>query len=94
MLDEAVSALDASVQAQILQLLVDLQAQFGLSYVFVTHDPGVVRLIADDVTVMKDGAVVESGLAEQCCVRPPPLHPEPAGRDPGCRAARIREPGR
>jgi peptide/nickel transport system ATP-binding protein len=71
--DESVSALDVSVQAQVLNLLQDLQDEFKLSYIFISHDLAVVKYMADQVMVMREGAVVE--LADSDELYRNPQHP-------------------
>jgi dipeptide transport system ATP-binding protein len=72
-LDEPVSALDVSIRAQVLNLLVDLQKEFGLAYVFISHDLSVVRHVADEVLVMYLGRAVEHGT--RAAVFALPQHP-------------------
>jgi peptide/nickel transport system ATP-binding protein len=69
-LDEAVSALDVTIQAQILDLLVALQLSSGVSYLFISHDLGVIGHLSDRVLVMKDGRVVEEGTPDDIFQRP------------------------
>ena len=68
--DESVSALDVSVQATVLNLLLDLQEEFGLTYVFISHDLAVVKYMADDILVMSQGEIVERGTSDDIYNRP------------------------
>jgi ABC-type oligopeptide transport system ATPase subunit len=72
-LDEAVAALDVSVQAQILNLLADIREQTTIGYLFITHDLGVVRCVTDEILVMRHGRVVEAGRTSD--VLASPSHP-------------------
>ena len=68
--DEPVSALDVSVQAMVLNLLNGLKKEFGFTYIFISHDLAVVRFMSDRIMVMKDGAIVETGDADELFFHP------------------------
>ena len=88
--DEPTTALDVTVQAQILKLLKDLQGRLGMAMLFITHDLGIVRKIADRVCVMKDGKIVEHGAVED--VFKSPQHPYTARCSPPSRSRRPPPP--
>jgi peptide/nickel transport system ATP-binding protein len=93
-LDEPVSALDVSIQAQILTMLDDLRQRLGLTYVFISHDLSVVNHVCDRVAVMQSGEVVEQGLTAQVLHRPGHAYTrELLDSLPGARLARFRASG-
>ena len=68
--DESVSALDVSVQAQVLNLLNELKAEYHFTYIFISHDLSVVKFMADRIAVMQQGRIVELGEADELCRNP------------------------
>ena len=93
--DEAVAALDVSIQAQILNLFMKLRRELDLTYLFISHDLGVVEHLSDRVVIMYLGRVVEAAPAEEVFRRAePPLHPGAAGRGAAHRDAQARLRGR
>jgi peptide/nickel transport system ATP-binding protein len=68
--DESVSALDVSVQAQVLNLLLDLQDEFGLTYIFISHELSVINFFSDEVIVMNNGKIVEMNTAKEIYSNP------------------------
>nr|VXZ83967.1 Glutathione import ATP-binding protein GsiA [Klebsiella pneumoniae] len=77
--DEPISALDVSIQAQIINLFSDLRDNRGVTFLFISHDLGVVEHLCDDVAVMYLGQLVESASRDALFSHPPSLHPRPAG---------------